>query len=439
MKNKILSVVSILMLVSMVFILTGCSTKKEDTKEISQTNTEQQEVSYLDYDRTAEFSEGIAVVSKTIDFKPIHYVIDKDFNVLFSYEGNSTFVGKYMLIPDKDDKTKINVQNEKGETVYSYDDKEYKKEVKLVENGCLIITEQTDTYNSSKSVAGIYSIEEEKYLLEPSEKYVNKIKEYGDKMLLLNDENTQFFNLETKSIVNFEERVSREFKDGYAIDDYLDNNNEECLKIFDTNGNIKTVKSLFGALSDIKNNSNGMLVNSSSRIETENYNEKFTGTNVQLFDFEKGTVKDLSKQFIMISDKVLFSKDGYALVKFSNQGSETYYTIIDKEGNMAFEPQKRNNEAILGAESNEVPRVVKSESLYEGNYFIVEDNDIPKVIDKDNKEILVAEENETFDGITNNVVLVHWEKPGYHEQYYYKDLQGNKVGLKVNGDIKKYN
>ena len=61
MKNKILSVVSILMLVSMVFILTGCSTKKEDTKEISQTNTEQQEVSYLDYDRTAEFSEGIAV------------------------------------------------------------------------------------------------------------------------------------------------------------------------------------------------------------------------------------------------------------------------------------------------------------------------------------------------------------------------------------------
>ena len=407
MKNKILSVVSILMLVSMVFILTGCSTKKEDTKEISQTNTEQQEVSYLDYDRTAEFSEGIAVVSKTIDFKPIHYVIDKDFNVLFSYEGNSTFVGKYMLIPDKDDKTKINVLNEKGETVYSYDDKEYKKEVKLVENGCLIITEQTDTYNSSKSVAGIYSIEEEKYLLEPSEKYVNKIKEYGDKMLLLNDENTQFFNLETKSIVNFEERVSREFKDGYAIDDYLDNNNEECLKIFDTNGNIKTVKSLFGALSDIKNNSNGMLVNSSSRIETENYNEKFTGTNVQLFDFEKGTVKD--------------------------------YTIIDKEGNMAFEPQKRNNEAILGAESNEVPRVVKSESLYEGNYFIVEDNDIPKVIDKDNKEILVAEENETFDGITNNVVLVHWEKPGYHEQYYYKDLQGNKVGLKVNGDIKKYN
>ena len=120
MKNKILSVVSILMLVSMVFILTGCSTKKEDTKEISQTNTEQQEVSYLDYDRTAEFSEGIAVVSKTIDFKPIHYVIDKDFNVLFSYEGNSTFVGKYMLIPDKDDKTKINVLNEKGETVYSY-------------------------------------------------------------------------------------------------------------------------------------------------------------------------------------------------------------------------------------------------------------------------------------------------------------------------------
>ena len=86
-----------------------------------------------------------------------------------------------------------------------------------------------------------------------------------------------------------------------------------------------------------------------------------------------------------------------------------------------------------------LPRVVKSESLYEGNYFIVEDNDIPKVIDKDNKEILVAEENETFDGITNNVVLVHWEKPGYHEQYYYKDLQGNKVGLKVNGDIKKYN
>ncbi len=30
-----------------------------------------------------------------------HYVIDEDFNVLFSYEGNQEFFGGYIKIPSK--------------------------------------------------------------------------------------------------------------------------------------------------------------------------------------------------------------------------------------------------------------------------------------------------------------------------------------------------
>ena len=70
-----------------------------------------------------------------------------------------------------------------------------------------------------------------------------------------------------------------------------------------------------------------------------------------------------------------------------------------------------------------------STDLYEGNYFIVTDNDVYEVIDKDNNVILTAEENESFEGVTNNAVKVHWKKQGYYEQYYYKDLDGNRISI----------
>ena len=166
----------------------------------------------------------------------------------------------------------------------------------------------------------------------------------------------------------------------------------------------------------------------------ENYNEKITGENVQLFDLKNGTVKDLSKLFIFV-EKPKFNKDGNALVRFSNQGGETYYTVIDKNGEMLFEPVKRNNEAMFGAENNEVPLIVKEDTLYDGGYFIAEEDNLSKVIDKNNKVIVASDDKDE----TNNSIIVNLKKPGSKEISYYKDFEGNKISLKIHCYLKEYN
>ena len=423
--------------------LVGCGNNAEEEKSSSKSKEsvkeqEDENVTFLDYDRAAEFNDGVAVVSKTENFESTYYVIDEDFNVLFSYKGNQEFVGGYIKIPAKDDEKQINILNKNGEVIYSYDDKEYKKKVELVSNGLLVITEQTDTYNSSKTVTGIYDLESKKYVLEPDEKYKDKIRQYGDFMLTLNSDYTEFFNTRTKKVVKFTEAVQREFVDGYSLEeDYRDN--EIYVLVYDDSGNKKEIKTFYKSVGSIKNHSNGMLFDAEMRIVMENYNEKITGENVQLFDLKNGTVKDLSKLFIFV-EKPKFNKDGNALVRFSNQGGETYYTVIDKNGEMLFEPVKRNNEASFGAESNEVPLIVKEDTLYHGGYFIAEEDSLSKVIDKNNKVVVTSDdEDETFESITNNSIIVKLKKPGSKEISYYKDLEGNKINLKIHGDLKEYN
>lgn len=116
--------------------LVSCVNNAEEEKSSSKSKEslkekEDENVTFLDYDRAAEFKDGVAVVSKTVNFESTHYVIDEDFNVLFSYKGNQEFVDSYIKIPSKDDEKQINILDKNGEVVYSYDDKEYKKKVEL--------------------------------------------------------------------------------------------------------------------------------------------------------------------------------------------------------------------------------------------------------------------------------------------------------------------
>lgn len=417
--------------------LTGCKNNENDKQKNISNNNEKE--SYLNYDLISEFKDGIAIATKTKNFETTRYVIDENFNVMFSYKGNEEFVGKYMKIADKGDSQKINIVNQNGDIVYSYDDKEFKKKVELVSNGLLIITEQTDTYNSSKTLTGIYDIESESYVLEPDEKYVNQIRTYGDNMLVLNDDKTVFFNTKTKKIVKFGNRILNEFKDGYSLEDkYSYEDLNTYMIVYDDLGNSKQIKALFDSF-NIKEQENGMLFSSSLRIENKNSNEQITGTNNQLFDLNKGTVNDLSESFNLVNN-AKFNSDGNALILFKNQGDETYYTVIDKDGKFLFEPEKRNNEASFGGESNEVPLIISDNTLYDGGYFIGLEDDYFKVIDKNNKLIVTSDnEYETFKSITNNSILVELEEPGKSKISYYKDLEGNKIGLKINGTIKEYN
>lgn len=410
MKKKILILI---LIIFSIFCLSGCNDKSSESKKGNNSENEQ----YLDYNLISEFKDGIAIATKTVNFQTTQYVIDENFNVLFSFKGNVGFVGKYMKIADKDDEKKINIIDQNGEVVYSYDDREFKKKVELVSDGLLVITEQTDTYNSSKTVTGIYDIQSKKYILGPDEKYVDKIREFGDNTLLLNGDNTEFFNTKTKKIVKYNKRVQREFKTGYSID--TDFSGYIYMDVFDDSGNYKTIK--FDS-ANIKNHSNGMLFSSET-----------------LINLKDGTIKDLSDQFHFV-EAAKFNSDGNALVLFQNQGGETYYTVVDVNGNMLFNPEKRNNEAMFGAESNEVPLIIADETLYDGGYFFGEEDNHFKVIDKNNKVVFTSDnEYETFVSISNNCVLVALEEPGRSKISYYKDLKGNKVNIKINGKIKEYN
>ena len=62
-------------------------------------------------------------------------------------------------------------------------------------------------------------------------------------MLVIDDDNTEFFNLETKSIVTYPERVTKEFKDGYSVEEDNDNYEIWYLKVFDDKGNVKRIQS----------------------------------------------------------------------------------------------------------------------------------------------------------------------------------------------------
>ena len=431
MSNKVKVVRVIFLIICMIvllFFLTGCGNDEVSNNNDVQNNDNPTKQS-LSIDRAMDFDGDIAVVTQTVNMMGTHYVIDREFNVLYSYKGNSTYLDGYMQIPVEEEK-KTNIVDKNGNVVFSYGDYEYEK-VELVDNGCIITTKQNDTYNSSNTLTGVYSLADQKYLIEPSETYVGKIRPYGDDMLLLNDEGTEFFNLKTKSIVKYSERVPEEFKDGYSVVDDNSNYKVWYLKVFDDNGNIKKIAAPYDEIVYGDENQNGMVFEITSYVYRNESGNERVRTYCSIFNLAEGTAKDLSNEFWIVENKPHYTKEGYALVNFTNQGGTPYYTVIDKQGNMLFEPQKVNDNSTFAADDNGEERKIISTDLSEDGYFIVTDNGVYKVVDKNNNVVLTAEDNEIFDGVTNNTVKVHWKKQGYYEQFYYKDLEGNRIGLNI--------
>ena len=105
--------------------LTGCGNDEvnNNNEQNSNNNSTQQSISI---DRAMDFYGDIAVVTQTINMVGTHYVIDKDYNVLYSYKGNSTYLDGYMQIPVENEK-KTNIVDKNGNVVFSYSDYEYEK------------------------------------------------------------------------------------------------------------------------------------------------------------------------------------------------------------------------------------------------------------------------------------------------------------------------
>ena len=52
------------------------------------------------------------------------------------------------------------------------------------------------------------------------------------------------------------------------------------------------------------------------------------------------------------------------------------------------------------------------------------------IFDYQNNKILEAQEGESFQGITNSCVKVRYDAPSRATEYYYKNMEGNRIQIK---------
>ena len=413
-KNKIIIIVSISVVVVIVcafFIFQELKNKLqiESTEEVAQ---EQEEVepevdtsdikTTVSINQTADFNKDGLVILQS---DGVNYVIDKEFKVLWTFDGfndGQGFVDGYIRV-QQDDKTVVYDKN--GEEKFSYGEHDYER-VELVSGGCLVITKKDDTYNSSSTKTGVYNIEKQEYVLQPSEEYVSKVQDKGDGMLCLDWSYKKYFNTKTEKIVEYQESFMDDFVDGYTI-----KGTTNSILVFDENGGMTEIKEPNGEVPGVYNYTNGMA---------------FDVYNSTLFNLETKTAISLKSQFHDVDDDTLF-ENGYALVKFSNEGSTPYYTVIDKSGNMLFEPVKINNDNTV-LDNGESMRVINS-TLTDSYFIATVDENVTIYYYKNNK-ILEAQEGESFQGITNSCVKVRYDAPSRATEYYYKDMEGNRIQIK---------
>ena len=105
MKNKKIVIAVVVGVIAVVLVLvvllnTNIKTKKAEIGQNESSGTKIENVNYLKLDRTEDFDGDMTVVGQTSNFITTHYVIDKDFNILCSYTGNSTYIDGYMELED---------------------------------------------------------------------------------------------------------------------------------------------------------------------------------------------------------------------------------------------------------------------------------------------------------------------------------------------------
>jgi hypothetical protein len=308
------------------------------------------------------------------------------------------------------------VYDANGNVVFDYNATDY-QEVELLKHGYLFLKKKTDTYNSTETTIGIYSLKDGKYVVEPSSEYTI-LYLYGDDMYNLDEDRKIFFNAKTGKIVRFNEYVSEEFENGYAV--YFDTG---FIKVFKDDGTIKTIDYNYEDTSyRVGAIKNGYVV------------DVYDGIEVGVFRFinlETGEILDYSDKFYRVINKPTFTKDGYALVVFNNPGGITYYTVINTSGEMQFEPEKvSESNPFLSGFNKDLP-VISSSDINEDKYIVLGDNDnaFSQIRNLKNEVLLTGDEYETFVNVVNGAVLVRYTK-NVGDEYYFKDFKGNKIQFK---------
>lgn len=433
MKKKIILLSLIILLLGSLLILTGCSNNEENVKTENQekseniTEEENKDKVAIRLSHTVDFKDDIAIVNETIQFVPTYYVIGTDFKVLTSYKENNKYIGGFQIKQNED--KSYSILDKTGKEVFSYGEHEYQK-VELLDDGCVFITKQTDTYNSSITVGGIYDLRQGKYIIEPNEKYLSVV-EQGESMYKLDEDGKVYLNTKTRKIITYEKRVSSKFNDGYAVDDdYSWEDNCYYLLVWDSNGGFKKIKAVRGIAGVEDEHCNGMLFHSDMEAYHNEQGTESIRMHSALYNLETGEVINFgTEEYSMPTNSCKFTKEGYGLLTFNNKGGTPYYTILDKKGNKLFEPIKVNDNSLFQPKDNGEKRIIRKTELYDGNYLIVEEDGVDTVLDINNNIIVQAEENESFEGITNEAIRVIRKQAGYSDEEYYKDLKGNRIQI----------
>ncbi len=408
MKKKFIKFTLLVLILTVV--ITGCGKKK---KEVEDTGPKVVEIT-----RVGDFDGDIAVVSNN----QTYYVVDQNLRVLSTHTSNVTYLDGYTISKDPEDRKKFRVLNTKGEEVFSYTSEDFIS-VTLVDNGCLITQRKDDKWDSSKTVYGVYSLEQKKYVLEESDAY-SAITPYGDNMIALDSKKTQFFNTQTLQKVTYKVAVSMPFQDGYATATYVDSKKRTYLDIFADTGAYERVKIPY---LDDENKQLKERVNNQVFLQSCTVKGETKTCQSAIVDLPTKKVIDLGTAYHEVTNIVHFTKEGYALLVFTNEGGTYYYTVINSLGNQAFEPVKCSTEnRYLSSYDATLPQVVEG-NYYEGNYFITRQNGEYKVIDKENKVVTTSSEYESFDGITNGYIKVKSTEPGRSVRFYYKNMSGEQV------------
>ena len=399
-------------LIIICLILTGCGkstskSKKEDFKGEKTIETSINE--YSDY--------GYVDVTYGENFTHYTVIVDKDYNVKSKYLYNATLVDLYVLKESKDEENKINVYDVDGNVAFSYDKFEY-TDVELIPNGYLIMSKEEETYNSSSKKSGIYNIKDKKWAVELSEKYYNQIRLKGSYMVVLKDDK-EFFNTKIGKVVSFSEKIPYEFIDGFAV--YTEQNKITYYSDDGKKNSMSMPDYAYGG--DNKYNHNGFFV------YVENSND---GPNKHflIYNLKNNTKLDLAGKFYSIIGVPKFTKDGYALVYFNNQGGTPFYTVIDSTGKMMFEP-------VRVSDSDPKYNDLESKELLNNNLIhLVNSNGEELLMDYNNKLVYQGEKYEYIKGITNNLIMIRNETPGKAQTSYFKDLNGKKINIKLSSNIK---
>ena len=362
-----------------------------------------------------DFSDGVAWVR---DENNKVYLIDEKGKELFELgeisrglgipDSVENFIDGYAKVEDEKSERII---DKKGKTVLTINED---MEVENSGDGFAIVETDEEDYLGTTEKMGLYDLEKQEYILELSENYT-RMKYLGEGMfLVLQKEEGSYktpafiFNTETAQTVKgpTEDRYIEEmanYNNGYAV---AVKDGTFCL--IDKNGNEKTlgVDGFYG-------------------LTTGKYAEGLIYIKEAFYDENGNKVIDLAEQ--NVSNYPVFV-DGYALVTFDN-GSNDYYTIMDKSGEFLFEPIKFiSTDNVRDTESFAI--YDDQEELAKGGYILARENSQYKVIDIQGETKLQLDRFERPDSeITDDGIISIYNTQT--NEHYYKNLEGDKITAEV--------